>query len=199
MKKIWSRLSARRIRLAMARRRFRVPGPGAIAAHRPGQRRLHQPCHVPDRHCYVAVGPRPQRGVPGNRDGHRPGRRASPPVPGDSHRRRSRGDGPADRLRADVLRNPHRRPVRRQLRPDVTSGRPGGSTGQCPDSSASCAGLRGAGADPSWPGRKEAPMPGLRRRVCAGFSLNPGGASPCAAPLPARRRRNQTVTERSGP
>ena len=65
MKKIWSRLSARRIRLAMARRRFRVPGPGAIAAHRPGQRRLHQQCHVRDRHGHVAVGQRSQRRVRG--------------------------------------------------------------------------------------------------------------------------------------
>jgi hypothetical protein len=107
------------------------------------------------------------------------------------------GGGRADRLRAHVPRDPHRRPSRRQLRPDVTSGRPGRSTEQGPGSGACCADLPGAGADPPAE-RKEASIPGLRRRACAGgFSLSPGGASLCAAPRPARRRRRKAVTEKS--
>ena len=42
-----------------------MPGSGATAAHRPGQRRLHQQCHGWDRHGHVAVGQRQQRRVRG--------------------------------------------------------------------------------------------------------------------------------------
>jgi len=36
-------------------RRFPMPGPGAAAAHRPAQRRLHQQCNRRDRHGHVAL------------------------------------------------------------------------------------------------------------------------------------------------
>ena len=73
----------------------------------PGRRSLHQQFHGRDRQGHIAVGQRRRRGGPGNCDGHRLGRRAwAPPS-----RRKSpltvRGNGPGDRLRADVPRDPH--------------------------------------------------------------------------------------------